>query len=91
MNPAKVVHGVHQIADCLTDVREPRERETLAHLVRVHTSSSPVVAFHSRSIWRGVPQRLEFLIDTPLAPSGTLNTDVRDPLALIRLDDPHVP
>lgn len=61
------------------------------YLVRVHPLGRAVVVFHSRSVRRGVPQSCEFLFDAPLARSGASGADVRDPLAWIHLDDPHVP
>jgi len=72
-------------------MREPREREASAHLVWIHPASGPIVALYGGRVRGGVPQRLEFLIDAPLAPSGTLDADVRHAFALVGLDDPHVP
>ena len=91
VDPAEVVHPVHQIAHRLPDMREPREREAPADLVRVHAPGGAIVSFYGRRVGCGVSQGREFLIDAPLGVSGAFDADIRHPFALIRLDDAHVP
>ena len=91
VGPAEVVDPVHQIADRLPDVGKPREREAPADLMRVYPPDGAVVPFHDRGIRRGVAKGHQFRIDAPSGTGRAFDPDVRHPLALVRLDDPHVP